>query len=620
MLYALGSLILFQGATLVLLGIGFGLRRRPAAELWFAVAGAIPVLLFVYFATPAGGWGIDFALGVAILPEKRFDPVYFHLTSSIAGVVSAALAVLVPRKLARSSLPSVAGWSLLVLTFEVLLARHVSLEQRLEWLTENAEGLRRYAGEVHHRVMPDPVPPIEDSVFRTEPIVAEGLEVPASLAFGSDGTLFIGEQRGRILSLARGATQPAEVIQVPDVRSVSEAGLLDLEVAKVGDTEYLYAYHTVASTKRNRVVRWTLEGAALSKLEVVVDDLPGHRQHNGGALALASDGALYIGTGTADYRSMSRLVDVPGGAQRSDNLYGKILRVTPDGAIPADNPSPGSMVVARGLRMVWRAREDPVSKRIFFTENGSADHDELNVLTPRANYGHPFVRGFSGSRRYEDPLLDMWKTIGVTGFEFYTGSAFPSRYTNDVFFCSYVTGLIYWLPLDDGAERLPAGPVRAIRPSTPDASCRLDIAMAPDGSLVYSSMSGVYRLLAEAGAGDVAQAEALPGVELYRLYCEPCHKVDGEGDVHYPPLNRSSWVTGDAATTARIVLFGLEGKMTVRDRLYSGKMLAFGQSLGDEEIARVVTHVRTSWDNTAGAVDRDLVAKVRKSGYGLTLD
>lgn len=96
--------------------------------------------------------------------------------------------------------------------------------------------------------------------------------------------------------------------------------------------------------------------------------------------------------------------------------------------------------------------------------------------------------------------------------------------------------------------------------------------------------------------------------------CGTCHKSDGMGESGaYPPLVASSWVTDDPGDLARIVLHGLQGPLEVHGEAYSSSMAPLGAVLSDQEIAAVLTYVRSSWGNQSSPVAANLVSQIRRS-------
>jgi len=116
-------------------------------------------------------------------------------------------------------------------------------------------------------------------------------------------------------------------------------------------------------------------------------------------------------------------------------------------------------------------------------------------------------------------------------------------------------------------------------------------------------------------AGDSRTVQMAPpevtGASLYAVQCVACHQQTGLGvSGVFPPLGGSSWVTEDPETPVRILLFGIQGAIEVEGEIYNGQMPAFGH-LSDEDIAKLVSHIRTSYGNDAGEVEPALVTQLR---------
>lgn len=220
--------------------------------------------------------------------------------------------------------------------------------------------------------------------------LVDGLTTPWSVAF-SDGAVLVSQRdTAEILEVVDGGTRVVGAI--PSATPGGEGGLLGIAVRD----GFLYAYATTADG--NRVLRSPLEGEPgalrLGTPQTVLDGIPSANIHNGGRIAFGPDGMLYVTAGDASE---------PGAAQDPDALGGKILRVTPDGAAPADNPFPGSPVWSLGHRnpqgIGWDA-----DGTMYASEFGQNTWDELNVIEPGANYGWPEVEGIGGQDGFVDPV------------------------------------------------------------------------------------------------------------------------------------------------------------------------------------------------------------------------
>ena len=214
--------------------------------------------------------------------------------------------------------------------------------------------------------------------------VTIGLAAPWSVVRLDTGSSFVSlRDEGRVLELLDdGSTRETGIVEDVDARG--EGGLLGLAVLQ-GDPSYLYAYLTTAGD--NRVVRMPVTGepgsTALGERQDVLTGIPKASNHDGGRIAFGPDGMLYVTTGDAS---------VTANAQDPSSLGGKILRLTPEGEVPADNPTPGSPVWSMGHRnpqgLTWTA-----DGTMWAAEFGQDTWDELNRIEPGANYGWPEVEG-----------------------------------------------------------------------------------------------------------------------------------------------------------------------------------------------------------------------------------
>ncbi|HEY8589880.1 MAG TPA: PQQ-dependent sugar dehydrogenase, partial [Naasia sp.] len=177
--------------------------------------------------------------------------------------------------------------------------------------------------------------------------------------------------------------------------------LLGLALLEDGGERWLYAYFTAAED--NRIVRMPLDGEAggftLGAAEVVLDGLAKAGNHNGGRIAFGPDGMLYATVGDAGS---------PDASQDPASLNGKILRMTPDGDLPEGNPLGDSLVWSLGHRNPQGLAWAP-DGTMYAAEFGQNTWDEVNVITPGANYGWPVVEGDGSDDRFVDPL-QQWST------------------------------------------------------------------------------------------------------------------------------------------------------------------------------------------------------------------
>ncbi|SFF54348.1 Glucose/arabinose dehydrogenase, beta-propeller fold [Actinacidiphila alni] len=299
--------------------------------------------------------------------------------------------------------------------------------------------------------------------------VATGLDSPWGVAPLPDGTLLVASRNtGRISRVDPVKKTTTQVGGVPGVQAGGEGGLLGLAVSPdFGSDREIYAYFTTESD--NRIARLLYDtsrpaGQQLGAPDTILRGIPSGTIHNGGRIAFGPDKMLYAGTGETNQRGL---------AQDKSSLAGKILRMTPDGQPPKDNPTPGSLDYSDGHRNVQGLAWDDQG-RLWASEFGQDTWDELNLIEPGKNYGWPVVEGIAHRAGYVDPVA-----------QWHTDEASPSG-------IAYAGGAI-WMAALHGA-RLWRIPLAGARPSAAPQSFfsgtygRLrTVVTADDGSLFVTT-------------------------------------------------------------------------------------------------------------------------------------
>ncbi|MXW64043.1 MAG: cytochrome c [Bacteroidetes bacterium SB0662_bin_6] len=104
------------------------------------------------------------------------------------------------------------------------------------------------------------------------------------------------------------------------------------------------------------------------------------------------------------------------------------------------------------------------------------------------------------------------------------------------------------------------------------------------------------------------------GAEIYLTRCMSCHQMNGGGVPGvFPPLTGTDWVTGDEGVLIRIILNGMTGEIEVNGMVYTGAMPPWGSFLNDEEMAALLTYIRTEWGNDGTEITPETVAQVRET-------
>lgn len=324
--------------------------------------------------------------------------------------------------------------------------------------------------------------------------IAGNLNFPVSFAFTPDGRIFFNELRtGLVRVLAAGRLLPQPLARLP-VATGGERGLLGLALHPRFPAEpWVYVYHTVRAGLRtaNRVTRLQVRGDRAVANETLPLEIPAGFMHNGGILGFQG-GRLFITTGDTGRAEL---------AQDLSSLAGKVLRVTPEGRVPADNPFPASPVFTLGHRNVFGLAFQPRTGVPFITENGPDRDDEINRLVPGGNYGWPQALGQAGRPGFIDPLITFTPNIAPTGAAFYTGRRYPPGNRGALFFGDWLTGTLRRLIL---RGRGPSPRVVALDPVaqvTPPGI--LAVVDGPDGFLYVSTATAIWRIaeLSPRGAG-----------------------------------------------------------------------------------------------------------------------
>jgi quinoprotein glucose dehydrogenase len=253
---------------------------------------------------------------------------------------------------------------------------------------------------------------------------AAGLKAPWALAFLPDGRALVTERRGviRLIEKGGGGGPLGQLKVVED----DESGLMGLAVHPgFPDPPYIYVMVTSRAGGqgvRNLVIRFPLEGGKLGRGLVMIEDIPAGGNHNGGRLAFGPDGMLYVGTGDIWQRHL---------AQDRNSLAGKILRVTPDGQVPGDNPFPGSPIWSFGHRNVQGLAWHPETGEFYASEHGPSGEvgfgafDEINLIVKGGNYGWPLAVGAPGRAGWRDPVV-AWPEVTTppSGAAFWRGDLY----------------------------------------------------------------------------------------------------------------------------------------------------------------------------------------------------
>ena len=340
--------------------------------------------------------------------------------------------------------------------------------------------------------------------------VAGGLVNPWSLAFLPDGRMLVTERRGRMHIVTRGGELSPPLAGVPGVYAQSQAGLMDVMLARdyARSRTIFFCYaEPYEGGGRIAVARARLEDGRAPRLvgSEVIFRQQGPADHGlniGCRMVQAEDGNLFVTLGDHFYDAKL--------AQTLDNHIGKIVRITPEGKAPLDNPFVGKAgalpeIWAYGLRNPEGLAFNPANGELWEQEHGPKGGDEINIVRKGANYGWPVVSyGVNydgtpvgtGKQRADGMANPVWHwtpSIAPSGMAFYTGDLIPG-WKGSLINGALKFELVARLALDGDKvtkeERLLQGLHERIR----------DVRQGPDGALYLLTDNAAGRILRVAPA------------------------------------------------------------------------------------------------------------------------
>jgi aldose sugar dehydrogenase len=270
--------------------------------------------------------------------------------------------------------------------------------------------------------------------------VARGLANPWAVAFLPDGRYLVTERAGRLRIVERDGRLGDAVSGLPAVDAGGQCGLLDVVLdPKFNDNAWVYWSYAEAGEGGNStaVARGKLQGGRMGEVQVVFRQQPkvSSQLHCGSRLVFDRDGRLFVVLGDR----FSRKDD----AQKLDSHLGKVVRIEPDGKVPADNPfvaTPGARpeIWSLGHRNMQGAALHPQTGALWASEHGPQGGDELNVVLAGRNYGWPLLTygrnygigtriGEEGPKPGFEQPIKYWVPVSVapSGMAFLTSERYP---------------------------------------------------------------------------------------------------------------------------------------------------------------------------------------------------
>jgi len=321
-----------------------------------------------------------------------------------------------------------------------------------------------------------------------------GLNFPVSLGFAPDGRIFFTEKNtGNIRIIqTNGTLLPTPFATVNPIFNVEEAGLLGIALDPAfSSNNYAYVYYTYrdsGSFTHGHIVRYTASantGTSPTDIFDVTSSAPNTVYHNGGYIKFGPDGKLFAMVGEFHQGQQ---------AQNQSSMTGKMLRMNPDGSVPGDNPTAGSLDFASGIRNSFGFDFDSSNNRLIATMAGPSSDDKILIIVEGGNYGWPTCLAICNDPRFIEATVDFKQLVTPTGI--------AAVAQNSYIFGEYTTGNLVQLQLNatgsvlsmtqlynapGGIIAVELGPNNKLYFTTPDTIYTYDLPAKPaaaDPSLV----------------------------------------------------------------------------------------------------------------------------------------
>lgn len=396
-------------------------------------------------------------------------------------------------------------------------------------------------------------PFLSDSNLKTE-VVAQGLKYPVGMAFLGPNDFLVTENNGTVQRIINGVALGKPLVSL----NVTADGLVGIAIEKnislptnpSKKATYVFLHFVTAKNERssdsptetqmaNRLYRYELVNNSLLNPKLILD-LPGGFYHDGGPILITSDGKrLYLPIGDIENENYKVVATkaLNNKTGKEPDGTGGILRVTLDGK-PVDEPVlgdtfPTNLYFSYGTRQSFGIDFDPLTGKLWDTENGANWGDEINLVELGFNGGWNKVQGiwkdhvrdlllndtdisynpsglvdFDGKGKYRTPEFTWKYTVGPTALKFLTSDKLGAEYQNDMFVADVNNGRIYHFNLSHNRTELSL--TGALSDKVADTDSELDdiifaggfgiitdIKVGPDGYMYFVAHSEgkIYKIL-----------------------------------------------------------------------------------------------------------------------------
>jgi len=492
--------------------------------------------------------------------------------------------------------------------------------------------------------------------------VVRDLDEPWEVTWGGDDHLWFTEKKGNIMRLNTATGKVKKVLTIPEVYSEGfTPGLLGLVLDPNFVTEpYVYMHYTYIDSTvteefdrrgnpnyvRSRLVRYIYSDHmdSLISPETLLAEITGSRAHNGSRLAISTDNKLLFAIGDASYSK---------NAQKNHTLPGKVLRINLDGSVPDDNPIPGKYFFSMGHRNPQGLVA--ANGKIYASEHGPDNDDEINLIQSGGNYGWPYVEGYcdkENERAFCDsvsvtaPIYSWTPTIAPAGLDYYNHDAIP-EWKNHLMLATLKGKSLWLFELDEGGEVIEGSKIYLQK----QFGRLRDLCVSSKGDIyVITSNSDwhipryewMYDNVPVDGNDRVLKISALDDCEvekynhletygedqepiqmflqadtpeelLYMNNCVSCHLRYGQGIPDFTPPLRGTATVADKKKLIETVLFGMSGEIEVLGKKYNEIMPGYAASLTNQELRDILNYVRSKGSNATDSITIAEIEIIRKN-------
>src|SRR5262245_25262530 len=330
--------------------------------------------------------------------------------------------------------------------------------------------------------------------IRAREVVGD-LHQPVAFTFGPGRKIwYVEKTTGEVRVHDLDTNADRRFVRVGGVNGVGERGMLGIALdPDFPDTPFVYVYATRSAegSLRNQILRYRNDHGRGRGRKVLLSTLASaSAAHNGGRILFGPDGMLYAIVGDA--------TDSSNAQDLTSENRGKVMRLTPNGGVPADNPF-DDRVWAFGIRNSFGFAFDPRTDGMWETDNGPECNDEVNRIVAGGNYGwgpNETCGGSSPGNTNQDgpnpvlPQLFYENPIGITGIAFCDGCGLGPRNEGAAFVGAVNTGDVTRILLNDQRNAVMShSVVYHHRGGT------LSYEAGPDGRIYFSDFDGIYRLV-----------------------------------------------------------------------------------------------------------------------------